>query len=151
MSTSQVSDHQTLGLCGGELRPRRPQPAQRRLNAMALQDRPNTRRANHDAYSGELTVDAAVVPGRVLLRQLEYQCGGSLGDERSTRAAAGIGSALGGEIAVPAAAEFPPGRRGARGAGGGAGQNARYSNESAIGRCSPRSAPAVKVQFTVHG
>ena len=72
------------------------------MDVVALQDRPDARGRDDDAHGGELTVDAAVAPVRVLLREAEYQCSGSLGDGRSTRAAAGIGPALGDEVAVPA-------------------------------------------------
>jgi hypothetical protein len=69
---------------------------------VALQDRPDARGRDDDAHGGELTVDAAVAPVRVLLREAEYQCSGSLGDGRSTHPAVGIGPALGDEVAVPA-------------------------------------------------
>ena len=68
---------------------------------MTLQDRPDARGRDDDAHGGELTVDAAVAPVRVLLREAEYQCSGPLGDGRPTRSAAGIGPALGDHVAVP--------------------------------------------------
>ena len=68
---------------------------------MTLQDRPDARGGDHDTDGGELTVDAAVAPRRVLLGEAEYQCGSSLGDGRSTRSAVGMGPALGDEVAVP--------------------------------------------------
>ncbi len=69
---------------------------------MTLQDRPDARGGDRDPHGGELTVDAVVAPVRVLLREAEHQCGGSLGDGRSTRPAVWVGPALGDEVAVPA-------------------------------------------------
>lgn len=60
------------------------------------------RGSDSDSHGGQLTVDAAVTPGRVLLGEAEHHCSGSLGDRRSTRAAAGIAPAPGDEVAVPA-------------------------------------------------
>src|SRR5487761_2725943 len=45
-------------------------------------------------------VDAAVAPGRVLLRQPEDERGRSLGDARSTRPAVRVGPAVGDEVPV---------------------------------------------------
>ena len=69
---------------------------------MTLQDRPNARGRDDDAHGGELTVDAAVAPGRVLLREAEHEGGGPLGDGRSTRPAVRVGPAPGDEVPVPA-------------------------------------------------
>ena len=69
---------------------------------MALQDRPDARGRDDGAHGGELAVDAAVAPGRVLLREAEHEGGGPLGDGRSTRPAVWVGPALGDEVAVPA-------------------------------------------------
>ncbi|MDA8355508.1 MAG: hypothetical protein M0Z95_04240, partial [Actinomycetota bacterium] len=69
---------------------------------MTLQDRPDARGRDDDAHGDKLTVDAAVAPVRVLLREAEHEGGGPLGDGRSTRSAVGMRPALGDEVAVPA-------------------------------------------------
>ncbi len=96
-----VARHQPLRLGGEELRPGRSGPPRRRVDAVTLQDRPDARGGDGDAHAGELTVDAAVAPSRVLLRQAEDECGRSLRDGRSTGPAVRIRPALGDEVPVP--------------------------------------------------
>ena len=76
----EVARHQSLRLCGKELRPGRSRSPRRRLDTVALQDRPDARGGDGDAHGGELAVDPAVAPSRVLLRQPEDERGGSLRD-----------------------------------------------------------------------
>lgn len=97
----EVTRHQSLRLCGEELRPGRSGSPRRRVDAVTLQDRPDARGGDGDAHGGELTVDAAVAPSRVLLRQAEDECGRSLRDARPTGPAVRIRPALGDEVPVP--------------------------------------------------
>ena len=98
----EVAGDQALRLRSQELRPSRSQSPRRRLDAVTLQDRPDARGGDDNAHGGELTVDAAVAPGRVLLRQPEDERGGSPRGTRPTGTAVGIGPALGDEVPVPA-------------------------------------------------
>ena len=68
---------------------------------MALQDRPDARGGDRDAHGGELTVDAAVTPGWILLRESEDKRGGSFAVGRATRVAMGIRPAFGNKVAMP--------------------------------------------------
>ena len=47
-------------------------------------------------------MDAAISPGRVLLRQADHEGGGALGDRGPTGPAVWVGPALGDEVTVPA-------------------------------------------------
>src|SRR6516165_5345631 len=69
---------------------------------MALQDRPDARGSDDDAHGGELTVDAAVAPSWVLLRQAQDERGGALCDAWTTGSIVRVGPALGDEVPVPA-------------------------------------------------
>jgi hypothetical protein len=106
VSTSQVTRHQSLRLCGKELRPSRSGSPRRPLDAVTLQDRPDARGGGNDAHGGELTVDAAVTPLRILLRQAEDECGRSLRDGRSAGPAVRIRPAPGDEVSVPTQQSF---------------------------------------------
>jgi hypothetical protein len=73
---------------------------------VALQDGPDARGGDDDAYGDKLIVDAAVAPVRVLLREAEHEGGGPLGDGRSTRSAVGMRPAPGDEVPGPAQQSF---------------------------------------------
>jgi hypothetical protein len=102
----EVARHQSLRLCGKELRPCRSGSPRRRLDVVTLQDRPDARGGDDNVHGGKLTVDAAVAPLLILLRKREDERGGSLRGARSTGPAVRVGPVPGDEVPVPAQQSF---------------------------------------------
>src|SRR6266567_4237494 len=69
-----------------ELPPGRARTARRRIDACGVQDLPHCGRRDRNAELGELTVDAAVSPQRILPRQAN----GKVGDAPDGRGPAGL-------------------------------------------------------------
>jgi hypothetical protein len=99
----QEVDREDPGCLGvQELPPGRARTARRRIDACGVQDLPHGRRRDPNAELGELTVDAAISPQRVLLRHPN----GKTGDAPDRRGPGGLAALarvvlLRGQHAVP--------------------------------------------------
>jgi hypothetical protein len=118
----QVHRQHTLGLRPQELPPWDGRPLRRWVNTSSLEDGPCGAGPDPGAESAQLSVDAAVAPGRVLPGQPQHQQRGSLGRYSDGHAGAdgfsGVGSGLDASAAVflagQAARARPGGEAGAR-------------------------------------
>jgi len=72
-TVKQVHCRHAVGLGGEELPPGQRRPLGRRFDAGPLQDGPDRAGPNPEAQAAQLSVDATVAPGRVLLGQPHHQ------------------------------------------------------------------------------
>ena len=98
----QVAGQDRVGLCAEELGPGRSGTAGSGVDPGAVQDRPDGRGTNPVAEPGELAVDAAIPPGRILGGQAQDQRAHSCGNGGTTRPNRRGGPAAGEELPVPA-------------------------------------------------
>ena len=91
-----------MGLRAEELRPGRSGPPRRGIDPGRVEDLPDGGGADLVAESGELAVDAAISPGRVLGGQAQDQRADTGGDGGTTWPDGRGGPAAGDELPVPA-------------------------------------------------
>jgi hypothetical protein len=82
---SAVTGQHRRGLGSQELTPCRPNSLWGRVQVMTLEDVPDACRCQVDAQDGQLPMDPAIAPGRVLSGQANYELHSSGGDLRATR------------------------------------------------------------------
>jgi hypothetical protein len=98
----QVAGQDRVRLCPEKLRPRGTCSVGRGVDAGCVQELPDGGGADLVAEAGELAVDAAVAPGRVLGGQTEDQGTQAGGDGGSTGLGGLGGPAAGDQLSVPA-------------------------------------------------
>ena len=91
-----------LRLAGQQRPPAMPRPPGCGIDARVLQDLPHRRRRNFIVQAGQLTVDPAISPGRVVPCHLQYQRAHGLRCARPPGSAARVCAALLDQVGVPA-------------------------------------------------
>jgi hypothetical protein len=102
VEVEQIAGEDRLGLRMKELRPGRSGSPRRRVDSGGVQDSPHGGGADLVAETGELAMDAAIPPRRILGSQAHDQGAQAGGDGRSTGPDGLGGPAAGDQLAVPA-------------------------------------------------